>query len=69
MKHRLTIETREEGSVFLCECGKPFLEIVNGEVRIGSKHGSAKHENILTIDDLEMLAVMLLRQLHPPRKW
>lgn len=69
MTHRLTIENREGSSVLLCECGKPFLEIVDGEVRIGSKHGSEKHENTLTIDDLEMLAVMLLRQLHPPRRW
>lgn len=69
MTHRLTIETRGESSVLLCECGQPFLKIVDGEVRIGSKHGSDKHENTLTIEHLRMIAVEMYRQTHPPQRW
>jgi hypothetical protein len=68
--HRLTIERREDETVLIClHCDRPFLVISDGELRITEKHGSAKHENTLTADDLRMVAVEMYRQTHPPMLW
>lgn len=68
--HKFVLETRGDVSVLLCNhCQLPILEIVNGLVSIQSKHGSSKHENLLTIDHLRMLAVEMYRQTHPPERW
>lgn len=43
-------------------CEKPILEIAGGEINIGSKHGSSKHRNILTIEYLKMIVFEMQRQ-------
>lgn len=68
--HRLTIETVGDVSRLICShCQRPFLELENGEMIFESKHGSAKHENVLTGEHLRMVAVELYRQMHPPERW
>ena len=65
---RLTVETRGDGSAhIICgECARPFLELVDGEVKFISKHGSAVHENILPFEHLRLIMTLLYQQLHPP---
>lgn len=61
--HRLILEIRDSRSVLICQhCEKPILEIVEGEISIGSKHGSSKHTNVLTIEYLQMLVFEMQRQ-------
>jgi hypothetical protein len=61
--HRLILEIRDSKSVLICQhCEKPILEIENGEINIGSKHGSSKHKNILTIEYLKLLVFEMQRQ-------
>lgn len=36
--------------------------MVNGELSIGSKHGSDKHTNVLSIEYLQMLVFEMQRQ-------
>lgn len=68
--HRFVLETRGAVSVLICkDCQRPFLDIVDGQIRLKSKHGSVEHENFLTIDHLRMLAVEMYRQTHPPERW
>jgi hypothetical protein len=68
---RLTVETKDDGSAaIICgECGRPFLEIANGEVKFVSKHGSGVHENILPFEHMRVLMTLLYQQLHPPEIW
>lgn len=68
--HKFTLETRGDASVLICQhCQRPILDIENGELKIDSKHGSVKHENLLTMDHLRMIAVEMYRQTHPPERW
>ena len=61
--HRLILEIRESKSVLICQhCDKPILEIEEGEIKILSKHGSRKHNNVLTIEYLKMLVFEMQRQ-------
>lgn len=60
---RLILEIKASKSAILCsDCDRPILEISNGELKILSKHGNAKHENVLTIEYLQMLAFEMMRQ-------
>lgn len=49
--------------MLICQhCDRPILEIVDGEASIDSKHGSHKHENILTVEYMQMLVFEMQRQ-------
>lgn len=61
--HRLILEIRAGKSALICQhCERPLLEIVNGEITIESKHGSAKHVNILSAEYVNILVSEMLRQ-------
>lgn len=67
---RLTIEKRGDATVLICgDCDLPFLSIKNGELRFQNKHGSAKHENIITLDQIRTVIFEAWKQLHPPEYW
>lgn len=68
--HNLTIENRGEVTRLICsQCRLPFLEIINGEICLESKHRSAKHKNILTAEDVSLIAFVMWRQTHPPKQY
>lgn len=61
--HRLILEIRASKSVLICQhCDRPLLEIENGEIKIESRHGSKRHENILAIEYLNILVSEMQRQ-------
>lgn len=45
------------------------MKIVDGEIRVLSKHGPVIHENVITMAHLRLIATELYRQLHPPERW
>ena len=66
----LKVEYRGDESACICEsCHLPFLTIENGELLVISKHGSQRHENIITLEQLRMIAFEMYRQKHPPEIW
>jgi hypothetical protein len=66
----LTLESRGNSSAALCShCDLPFLTIKDGNLLLQAKHGSAKHENTLTIEHLRLLLFEMYRQTHPPEFW
>lgn len=52
--------------VLICEhCNRPTLKVENGEIQLLNKHGSATHENILSLDDLKLIAAVIFAQNNP----
>lgn len=68
---QLILQTRGSISVMICKhCQLPICEIVDGTIKIESKHGSKKHVNTLTSSHIKMVLVEIARQLRPePEQW
>lgn len=61
--HRIILEIRESKSALICQhCDKPILEISDEALSIVSKHGSSKHANVLTIEQVEFLLFEMKRR-------
>lgn len=65
--HKFQLETRGDSAVLICsDCSRPFLDIINGQIRIKTKHGSKEHDNFLTEAHLKMIAIEMWRQQNLP---
>lgn len=67
---QLEVHTSRHVVVRCHDCQSPFLEVVNGELSIQSKHGSKKHTNTLSVTQVKRLLVEMMNQQKPePEYW
>lgn len=68
---KLLLETDEGEVRVLCgHCDLPFVSIREGEATVFAKHGGRRHENVLTMETLRIIAGVMARQLNPgPERW